>query len=52
MRKGLFFLVSIPPWWQHAKTRSVFEIYAIICISANTPNFRIKIFIHQNIVLF
>ena len=51
-RGGIFFWVSIPPWWQHAKTRCVFEIYAIICISGKTQNFKIKVFNHQNIVLF
>ena len=48
----LFFGYPNPPWWQHAKTRCVFLIYAIICISGNTQIFKIKIFNHQNIVLF
>ena len=42
----------MPPWWQHAKTRCAFEIYAILCISGNTKILKIKIFNHQNIVLF
>ena len=52
MKRGVLFWVSIPPWWQHAKTRRVFEIYAIVCISGNTQNFKISTFNHQNIVLF
>ena len=52
MKRGVIFWVSKPPWWQHAKTRCVFQIYAIICISGNTQIFKIKTFNHQNIVLF
>ena len=52
MIRGVFFLVSIPPWWPHAKTRCVFEIYAIICIFGNTQILKIKIFNNQNIVSF
>ena len=47
-----YFLGIHGPWWQHAKTRCVFEIYVIICIFGNTHIFKIKIFNHQNIVLF
>ena len=50
--KGCYFWVPKPPWWQHAKARCVFQIYAIICISGNTQIFKIKTFNHQNIVLF
>ena len=52
MKRGVFFVgYSYLPWWQHAKTRCVLEIYAVICISGNTQIFKIKIFHHQNIVL-
>ena len=44
--KGCYFLRIQTPWWQHAKTRCVFQIYAIICISRNTQIFKIKTFNH------
>ena len=52
MKRGLTFWVSIPPWWQHAKTKCVFQTYAIICKSGNTQTFKLKIFNHQYILLF
>ena len=52
MKRGVIFWVPKPPWWQQAKTRCVFQIYAIICISGNIQIFKIKTFNHQNIVLF
>ena len=51
MERGVIFLGTIPAWWQHAKTRCVFEIYGIIFIFGNTHIFKKKIFNHQNMVL-
>ena len=40
MKRGVIFWVPKPPWWQHAKTRCVFQIYAIICISEKPTDFQ------------
>ena len=51
-QKGCYFLGIQTPLVATCKNECVFQIYAIICISGNTQIFKIKIFNHQNIVLF
>ena len=52
MKSVCFFGYPYPLGGNMQKKRCVFEIYAIICSFGNRKIFKIKIFNHQNIVLF